>query len=184
MSTWTTALSLVLLTVFCACSGGGGGGVKTQSAGTSPAASDLCGLLPKSSVQETTGYNVASVLEHTGPGTLHFCTIFLQASGCDQCALSLEDLGTISASANNDSNSYRATLIAANPDAQPSFQDSVVGAGSWLATATSGEAAGLKVVYFTVGGIAYDLTSPRVAGGLLTADQMVKLAQSIVGNAG
>ena len=181
MRAWIIALSLLLLTAFCACSGGSGG-VKTQSPGTSAVAGDLCSLLPQSSIQEMTGYQVTLAQAHTGPGTLHFCTIFLQASGCDQCALSLEDLGAITASANNDSSSYRATLIDANPDAQPSFQDDVVGAGSWLATATSGQATGLKILYFTVSGVAYDLTSPRVAGGLLTADQMVKLAQTVVAN--
>ncbi len=182
MRGWIIAVSLGLLTIVSACSGGGGGGVKTQSPGTSAVAGDLCSLLPKSSVQETTGYQVTLAQVHSGPGALHFCTIFLQASGCDQCALSLEDLGAITASANNDSSSYRATLIDANPDAQPSFKDDVVGAGSWLATAASGQATGLKILYFTVSGVAYDLTSPRVAGGLLTADQMVKLAQIIVAN--
>lgn len=172
-------LSLALLS---ACGGGGGGG-NTLSTSTARAGRGLCGLLPNSSVEETIGYNVTQVRESNGPGPLHFCTIFLQVAGCSECALSLEDLRKISVNAYNDSSSYRATLITSNPGTAPSFQDGVVGEGSWLATATAGEAAGLKILYFKVGAVAYDLTSPRVSGGLLTADQMVKLAKIVVGNA-
>ncbi len=174
--------AVLSLAVLSACGGGGGGG-STPSSGTAPAGGGLCGLLPNSSVEKTIGYSVTQVRESNGPGTLHFCTISLQAAGCSECALSLEDLGKISVNAYNDSSSYRATLISANPGAAPSFQDGVVGEGSWLATVTGGEAAGLKILYFNVGAVAYDLTSPRVSGGLLTAAQMVKLAQIVVGNA-
>ncbi len=174
--------AVFLLALLSACGGGGSSG-NTLSTGTAPAGGGLCGLLPNSSVEKTIGYSVTQVRESNGPGTLHFCTISLQATGCSECALSLEDLGKISVNANNDSGSYRATLIAANPGAEPSFQDGVVGEASWLATATAGEATGLKILYFNVGAVAYDLTSPRVSGGLLTAEQMVKLAQIVVGNA-
>jgi hypothetical protein len=182
MRSWIIVPALALLILFTAC-GGGGGGVNTKRGSASPAAAGgLCGLLPNSSVEGTAGYQVALAQEHSGPGTLHFCTIFLAATGCSECALSLEDLGSIDANAYNDSDSYRATLIAANPDAKMSFQESVVGEGSWLAAATGGAAAGLKILYFKVGTVAYDLTSPRVSGGLLTAGQMVSLAQIVVQN--
>ncbi len=181
MRSWIIVPAFAVLAVLSACGGGGGGGATPQR-GVSPAAGGLCGLLPNSSVAAAAGYNVTLAQERNGPGTLHFCTILLQATGCTECALSLEDLGTISVNANNDSTSYRSTLIAANPDAHPSFQDGVVGEGSWLATATGGAAVGLKILYFKVGAVAYDLTSPRVPGGLLTAGQMVSLAQIVVQN--
>ena len=175
------ALALGAIAALAVACGGGGGEGPAGSTGSPGAGGNLCDLLPKDQVQAITSFTVGPVQERKGPGFLHFCTIYLDVPGCEQqCALSLEDLGKIGPNSNNDPDSFRQTLIDVNPDFKPAFQDDVVGESSWLATGTSGEASGLKILYFKVGEVAYDLTSPRVTGGVLTEDQMVALALYVI----
>ncbi|MDO8615465.1 MAG: hypothetical protein Q7T33_06970 [Dehalococcoidia bacterium] len=180
------------LLVLAAC---GGGDDEGSAPGASPtpgvisgdnsspvdAERDVCALLPESDVKSITGYDVELVQPHHGPGFLHFCTIYVRVPGCDmQCALSLEDLGQIDPDSNNGSAAFRETFLAVNPETEPTFADGVLGEGSWLATATAGPIAGLKLLYFARDGIAYDLTSPRVEGGAVSEEQMVRLGQAVL----
>lgn len=176
-----------------ACGGGDDKSASTpagsEAAGTGPGAGNassrnLCDLMPKDDIQRITSYEVGEQREHNGPESLHFCTIYVKVPGCnDMCALSLEDLGTIDPNSNNDSAAFRDTFTSVNPEAQATFQDNVVGADSWLATATAGDLAGLKLLYYKVGTNAYDLASPRIKGGALSEDQMIALAKLAAANA-
>jgi hypothetical protein len=154
----------------------------TQTDDSSVGALDpLCALLHPRVILQVTGFSAQLVQPHNGPGFLHFCTMYLDVPGCDmQCALSLEDLGTVDPNSNNDASAFRETLAAANPEAKIKFQDDVVGSESWLGTATAGDLPGFKVLYFNIGNVAYDLSSPRAQSGTLTADQMIALANAIV----
>jgi len=179
------ALTIGAIGILAVACGGGGGEGPAGSTGSPGAAGNLCDLLPKDQVKAITGFAVTLAQEHKGPGFLHFCTIYLDVPDCEmQCALSLEDLGKIDPAGNNDTEAFRQTLVTVNPDFKPAFRDNVAGEGSWLATGTAGEAPGLKILYFKVGEVAYDLTSPRVTGGVLTEDQMVALALHIIRTAG
>ncbi len=150
---------------------------------TSAGGGELCNLLPESDVKSITSFDVKQVQPHNGPGFLHFCTIYLGVPGCDdQCALSLEDLGRVDPSSNNEPQSFRETFVAANPEAQATFRDDVLGPGSWLATATAGPVPGLKLLYFQLGDVAFDLTSPRAQGGVLSDKQMIDLARVVSGH--
>ncbi len=187
---------LAWLAILAAACGGGDNGPAGATASRAAGATDasvalqasaggdqLCNLLPESDVKSITSYDVKLVQPHSGPGFLHFCTIYLDVPGCDdQCALSLEDLGQVDPNSNNDPQSFRETFVSANPEAQATFQDNVLGPGSWLATATAGEAQGLKLLYFQLGDVAFDLTSPRSQGGVLSEQQMVDLARVVSGN--
>ncbi len=157
-------------------------GGSLEATGSAVASEDaLCGLLPPADVKGITGYGVTLVQPHQGPGFLHFCTIYLDVPGCElQCALSLEDLGRIDPNSNNSSEAYRQTLIDVNAEYGPAFTDNVAGEGSWLSTFTTGDAAGIKILYFDARDTAYDLTSPRAQGGVLTEDQMIALAKVVV----
>ncbi len=191
------ALCLLAFVVLLAVACGGGddpsGGVTTRSAApsdasvarqTSAGGDQLCNLLPESDVKSITGYDVKLVQPHSGPGFLHFCTIYLDVPGChDQCALSLEDLGQVDPNGYNNPQSFRETFVTVNPETQPAFQDDVLGPGSWLAVATAGEVPGLfKLLYFQVGDVAFDLTSPRFQEGVLSAEQMIGLGRVVSGN--
>ncbi len=176
---------LAIAAVAAACGGDGGTvpedtGAQAGDASPSSAAAveDLCGLLPKSDIERITGYKAGQVDDHKGPEFLHFCTIYVKVPDCGgNCALSLEDLGALDGKTSNDAQSYRETLIDINADYEPVFADGVVGGGSWLATFTAGDAEGIKILYFNTGGVAFDLTSPRIKGGAVTADQMIVLAE-------
>ncbi|MBI2913048.1 MAG: hypothetical protein HYY03_03930 [Chloroflexi bacterium] len=177
------ALAVGALAALALACGGGGDGVGPTAGTASPAASaGLCDLLPRDQVEAIAGVTVGQVQEREGPGFLHFCTIYLNVPDCPQCALSLEDLGKVDPASNNDTEAFRETFLAANPEAEPSFKNNVAGEGSWLATATAGELSGLKIIYFKVGDVAYDITGPRVTGGLLTEQQMVGLALRVIRN--
>lgn len=141
----------------------------------------LCAALSSATITGVTGWRDSLRQPHQGPGFLHFCTIYLDVPGCEmQCALSLEELGTIDASSNNSAEAFRAPLAGANPEAQFQFEDGVLDDKSWLATATAGALPDWKVLYFTRDGqVAYDLSSPRAAVGNLTRDQMIALARSL-----
>jgi hypothetical protein len=146
-----------------------------------PGPGKLCSALSPATITGVTGWSVSLQQPHSGPGFLVFCTIYLDVPGCEmQCALSLEELGTIDPSSNNSAEAFRASLTGANADTQFQFEDGVLGADSWLATATSGDLPAWKVLYFVLDGtVAYDLSSPRAAIGLLTRDQMIALARSL-----
>ncbi len=186
-----SGLALAALALLVAC---GGDSDKEPSASSdtrgpsaapsaSAAAGNICDLLPGDDIKSITGIEAGQRLEHNGPGFLHFCTIYLKVEGCDECALSLEDLGTIDPNSYNGAASFRQTLIDTNADAGFTFDDGVLGDNSWLGTASAGAIPGFKVLYFTVGETAYDLDSARTVGGAADAGQMAALARAVVNNA-
>lgn len=142
---------------------------------------DLCELLTPDDIVLVTGYARGLTVPHNGPGTLHFCTIYLEVAGCrGQCALSIEDLGTISENNFNTPELYRQTLETANPEATMSFTDGVLGEDSWLAVISTADLPAWKLLYFQVGDTAYDLGGPRVRDYSPSNDQMIALAQAVV----
>jgi hypothetical protein len=181
------ASGLILMASAC---GGGDGTPASSSASataavstTAPGDDALCGLLPEAAINSVTGYTVTLIQPHNGPGFLHFCTIYLNVAGCEMaCALSLEDLGEIDASNGNTPDAYRQSFLSGNPEVTASFKDGVVGDSSWLAVAVSGPLPGWKLAYFQAKGRAYDLGSPRSESGVLSEDQMIRLARAVVSN--
>ena len=184
---WAFVLTLAGVAFLAAC---GGGDDETSAPTDSPGASvepsagagNICDLLTADEIKSITGIKAGQMLEHNGPGTLHFCTIYLKVSGCDECALSLEDLGTVDPNSYNDAASFRQTLVDTNPDAAFEFEDGVLGVDSWLGTASAGPIPGFKILYFTIGDTAYDLDSARTEGGAVDADQMTALARAVINN--
>ncbi len=187
-------LAALLAVLAAACGGGDDAAQRTASRTAAPTGAsvarqtsaggdELCNLLPESDVKSITSFEVKQVQPHNGPGFLHFCTIYLDVPSCDdQCALSLEDLGQVDSNSNNDPVAFRQTFVSANPETQPAFQDNVLGPESWLATATAGPVPGLKLLYFKLGDVAFDLTSPRAQVGVLSDKQMIDLARVVSGH--
>ncbi len=177
---------LVVLALLASC-GGDDDEADTASTTPSPTASPrdftLCELLPPADVQSITGYAGLIADPHNGPGTLHFCTIYLDVPDCaGQCALSLDDLGAISDNANNTAELFRQTFESTNPDAEATYSDDVLGDESWLATVVYPDLPDWKLLYFQHNGIAYDIGGPRVPGYSPTEEQMIALGQTVIDN--
>jgi hypothetical protein len=148
-----------------------------------PERRDPCSLLSVENVVAILGQNPGRVVPHHGPGSLNFCTIYLEIGGCEgQCALSLDNLGAVSENSNNTPDRFRQNLETANPDATATFQDGVLGADSWLANFTTTDLPEWKVLYFQVSGIAYNLSGPHVPDYSPTNDQMIALGQAVIDN--
>jgi len=156
---------------------------KGEPTTTATPADELCALLPAEDVVRTTGYELLEAQTHNGPGPLHFCTIYLDIPDCEmQCALSLEDLRDVDLTNSNTPDTFRDSLIAANPEADFTFRDGVFGSDSWLATAQAGQIPQWKVAYFQVRDIAYDLHSPLVAQYVLTEQQVIDVTNAAIAN--
>jgi hypothetical protein len=152
------AVPVVLVAGF-ACGGSGTSSITTPagsvsavvSSAPSPpasAASDVCPLLPDADVFRTTGYHVQLADPHNEP-PFNYCTVYLDIPDCQmQCALSLEDLGPVDPNSYNTPDTFKSSLVGANPDANFTF------GGSWPQW---------KVAYFQVNGVAFDLYSPACA---------------------
>ncbi len=190
------AVPLVLVAGF-AC-GGGDGTTSTSSPSVTDAAADngdlafatptsmpdeLCPLLPESDVKRTTGYDLLTAQQSHGPGSLDFCTLYLDIPDCHmQCALSLEDMGPFDPNSYTTPDTFKSSLVAANPDANFTFGDGTFGPNSWLATAQSGRLPQWKVAYFQVNGVAFNLHSPLVAQYTLTETQVVDATKAVIAN--
>jgi hypothetical protein len=149
---------------------------------TSPAHNvDMCALLSADDIAFVTGYARGLTVPHNGPGTLHFCTVYLDIPNCQgRCALSIDDLGAISANNNNTPELFKESFTAANPDAFSEFTDGVLGENSWLAVVSTADLPEWKLVYFQVNGTAYDLGSPRVPDYAPTDEAMIALGRAVI----
>jgi hypothetical protein len=146
------------------------------------AASDVCPLLPDGDVFRTTGYHVQLADPHNEP-PFNYCTIYLDIPDCHmQCALSLEDLGPVDPNSYNSPDTFKSSLVGANPDANFTFGDGTFGPNSWLATAQSGQLPQWKVAYFQNNGVAFDLHSPLVPQYTLTETQVVDATKAVIAN--
>lgn len=141
-----------------------------------------CSLLAVTDVVDALGVEPGLVVPHDGPGTLRFCTVYLEVPECDgQCALSLDDLGPVSENANNTPALFRQAIETANPDATFTFEDGLLGENSWLATISTAELE-WRLLYFQVNGVAYDFGSPKIPAYQPTSEQMIALGQAAIDN--
>lgn len=148
-----------------------------------PERRDPCALLAVTDVVDVLGIEPGRVIPHEGPGTLRFCTVYLDAPGCEgQCALSLDDLGPVGENSRNTPELFRQSIEMANDEATVSFEDGVLGENSWLATISTTDLPEWRLLYFQVNGVAYDFGSPRVPSYQPTSAQMIALGQAAIDN--
>lgn len=148
-----------------------------------PERRDPCALLAVTDVVDVLGIEPGRVIPHAGPGTLRFCTVYLDAPGCEgQCALSLDDLGPVGENSRNTPELFRQSIEMANEEATISFEDGVLGENSWLATISTTDLPEWRLLYLQVNGVAYDFGSPRVPSYQPTSEQMIALGQAAIDN--
>jgi len=148
-----------------------------------PERRDPCALLAVTNVVDVLGVQPGRVVPHEGPGTLRFCTVYLEAPGCEgQCALSLDDLGLVNENSSNTPELFRQLIESANEGATINFEDGVLGEHSCLATISTAELPEWRLLYFQANGVAYDFGSPRVPAYQPTSEQMIALGQAAIDN--